>query len=115
MTYDGELADSIRRALADIDVREVSMFGGCSFMVGGKITVVAASDGNMMLRVDPARAENLLGRPGATRPIMRARQMSAGWISINRSCVSTDEAVAAWVRQAVPDMGADPHPWKPGD
>ena len=53
MTYDEDLADRIRQALAgEDDVREVKMFGGLTFMVNSKMTATANTHGELMVRCD---------------------------------------------------------------
>ncbi|MDI6104205.1 TfoX/Sxy family protein [Actinoplanes sp. NEAU-A12] len=101
MAYDRELADRIREALSGLAVREVSMFGGLTFMVNDKITATANTQGDLMVRCDPARVGDLLERDGAEWPVMRGRKMSKGWIVVNAGCVESDEVLTSWIREAL--------------
>lgn len=101
MAYSKELADRIRAALSDEPVvREVAMFGGLSFLVNGKLALTANNRGDMMLRCDPARVDELTGR-GATVAEMRGRQMSMGWLVISAEDLRTDEDWAFWLGAAL--------------
>jgi len=93
------LADRVRAALpAGRSVREVSMFGGLSFMVDDAMVVAARRQGELLVRVDPNRYDALLGVPGAEPAVMGAdRAMGPGWISVAPEGLRTDEQVAFWV------------------
>ena len=102
MSYDEQLADRIRLALAgQTAVREVAMFGGLSFMVDDKLTVAADSHGRLMVKVDPDRVDELLERPGASWPEMRGKAMSKGWLVVDDSGTGSDEDLSWWVREAL--------------
>jgi TfoX/Sxy family transcriptional regulator of competence genes len=101
MAYDRELADRVRAALTGHAVREVSMFGGLSFMVDEKLAVTANSRGDLMVRCDPARAGELLERDGAQWPEMRGRRMSRGWIVVEASHLKSDEVLQSWIDEAL--------------
>ena len=60
MAYDTELAERIRELLAGRPgVTEQKMFGGLAFLIGGNMAVAASGQGGVMLRVDPARSEEI--------------------------------------------------------
>lgn len=101
MTAEKEaLAGRIRAALPqDRPVREVSMFGGLSFMVDDSLVVAAGRDGDLLVRIDPARYDQLLMVPGAGPAVMGAdRPMGPGWITVARGGLGTDEQLASWVQ-----------------
>lgn len=101
MTTDREaLAARIRAALPqDRPVREVSMFGGLSFMVDEAMVVAAGRDGDLLVRTDPARYAALLELPGARPAVMGAdRPMGPGWITVAADGISTDEQLASWIQ-----------------
>ncbi|GAB2681337.1 TfoX/Sxy family protein [Thalassiella azotivora] len=101
MGYDPEVAERVRAALADREVREVRMFGGLAFMVDGRM-LVCASSGGLLVRVDPAEDAEHLTRPGAARAEMgRGRPMGEGWITADRAVLSTDEDLAPWLAAAL--------------
>jgi hypothetical protein len=93
------LAHRVRAALPqDRPVREVSMFGGLSFMVGDLMVVAAGRFGDLLVRIDPARYAELRDVPGAQPAVMGAdRPMGPGWIRISPEGVATDERLAYWI------------------
>jgi hypothetical protein len=93
------LADRIRAALPDDrPVREVLMFGGLSFLVDDSLVVAAGRGGELLVRVDPARSEELLDVPGARAAVMGAdRPMGPGWITVSGEGLTTDEQLAFWL------------------
>ncbi|MGW2520406.1 TfoX/Sxy family protein [Streptomyces sp. NPDC001617] len=102
MTYDKDLADRIREALSgEAQVREVGMFGGLTFMVNDRMTATANTHGQLMVRCDPERVEELLGRDGADWPEMRGRRMSKGWIVVDTYGTESEEAFTSWIEEAL--------------
>jgi TfoX/Sxy family transcriptional regulator of competence genes len=109
MTAEREaLADRIRAALPDDRaVREVSMFGGLSFMVDDSMVVAAGRDGDLLVRIDAARHDELLDVAGAKPATMGAdRPMGPGWITISQSGLTTDEQLAFWIQVGLERRGA---------
>lgn len=101
MAYDRELADRLRELLAgESGLTEKAMFGGLAFLINGNMAVAASSQGGLLLRVDPAQTEELVGHAHAQRFEMRGRQLD-GWLSVGPQAVGTDENLAAWVRHGV--------------
>lgn len=102
------LAEGIRTALADEPTtREVPMFGGLSFMVNAKMVVAADRDGDLLVRIDPARNHELLGLPGARQAEMGAgRSMGPGWISVAHDAVTADEQLCFWLDAALDNARA---------
>src|SRR5206468_5880153 len=78
MAYDHELADRIRERVSGEDgVTEKRMFGGLAFLLHGNMAVAASSAGGLLVRVDPAEGDRLVG--GSVQPmVMRGREMH-GW------------------------------------
>jgi TfoX/Sxy family transcriptional regulator of competence genes len=96
VAYDVELADRLREVVAAAPaVTEKRMFGGLAFLVNGHLAVSASGRGGLLLRVDPAAAESLLG-PSASRFEMRGREL-AGWLHVRAEAVETDEQLREWV------------------
>lgn len=93
-----DLIERLRTLLADEPVvREVSMFGGRSFMVNEKMIVSALRDGGLLVRVDATRHGMLVGQPGARQAEMGAgRDMGPGWIEVDSDTIAEDEALAEW-------------------
>ena len=108
MAYDAELADRIRdRVQGEPGLSEKRMFGGLAFLVHGNMAVAASSQGGLLLRIDPADAESLTGRPHARRFEMRGREMD-GWLHVDDEAVRTDEQLAHWVAHGLDYVRALP-------
>lgn len=99
----GALIERLRVLLADEPVRrEVSMFGGRSFMVNEKMIVSALKGGGLLVRVDADRHHELLSRPGAAQAEMGAgRDMGLGWIEVDAAALDSDEQLGSWVELAM--------------
>ena len=73
------------------------MFGGVSFMVDDSMVVAVGRDGDLLVRIDPARHDELLNVPGAMPAVMGAdRPMGPGWIAVSHDGLATDEQLAFW-------------------
>lgn len=103
----GTLAERVRAALAPHgEVREVSMFGGLSFMLDDRM-VVAVRGGDLLVRIDPVRSAELLTAPGAQPATMGAdRPMGPGWMIVTADGLTTAEQLADWVEVALQHHGA---------
>ena len=97
------LVERLRDLLADEPVqREVSMFGGRSFMVNEKMIVSALKHGGMLVRVAADRHDALLRRGGATQAEMGAgRTMGPGWIEVAPEAIAGDDGLRFWVDVAL--------------
>lgn len=93
------IAERIRTALAaESSTREVAMFGGVSFMVNEKMIVAVLSDGDLLVRINPARHSELTARLDAKQAEMGAgRTMGPSWISVARDSIGTKEALSFWL------------------
>lgn len=99
MAYDEGLAQRIRETLAGEEgVTERAMFGGLGFMIHGNMAVAAGSGGAMMLRIDPGRADELVGTGEAERTVMRGRAMD-GWLNVDPAALEDDSRLGFWVEQ----------------
>src|SRR5689334_5012181 len=96
MAYDTELAERIRELVATEIIVEKAMFGGLAFLVNGNMSVAASGQGGLLVRVDPAEGDSLLG-DGVEPMVMRGREMT-GWLHVT---VENDEELAEWVRRGV--------------
>ena len=102
MAYDKALAERIRDALEqETGVSEVKMFGGLSFMVDGQLAVSANSHGNLMVRCEPDRVDELLTHKGAHWAEMRGKPMSKGWLEVDRTGTSSGIEFDAWIQEAL--------------
>ncbi|MGO2860142.1 MAG: TfoX/Sxy family protein [Brevibacterium sp.] len=97
------LAERIRDELApDHTVREVTMFGGLSFMVNDKMIVSAGKDGSLLVRVAADDHETLLSEPGARQSVMgKDRTMGPGWITVAAESLDTVSALEFWLDVAL--------------
>lgn len=94
MAYDEGLAERIRAVVGDEPgVTERKMFGGLGFMFNGNMGVAAASEGSLMVRVDPADGAALVERDGYAPMQMRGREMT-GWLLVAPEALAEDEQLA---------------------
>ena len=101
MAFDPELADRLREILQDEPgLTEQRMFGGLGFMLDGNMAVAASSQGDILLRIDPARAGELVDGLHVRRFEMRGRAMD-GWLLVDPAAVPSDEALRGWVAHGV--------------
>ncbi len=100
MPYDEELAERIRRLVADEPgLAEKKMFGGIAFLVGGNMAVAASGWGGLLVRVDPEESDSLVDGTPAYPMEMRGREM-AGWLRVDSEHLGGKE-LAAWVERGV--------------
>jgi TfoX/Sxy family transcriptional regulator of competence genes len=101
VAYDEELAERVRGLVADVPaVEEKKMFGGLGFIVSGNMAVAASGQGGLLVRVDPARSDELVASTPAFPMEMRGRSM-AGWLRVDAADVEADDELAAWVERGV--------------
>ena len=81
------------------------MFGGLSFMVNGKIAVVANHAGDLMIRCDPDRVDDLLADNAASWAEMKGRRMNKGWVVVGADRVVGAEDLHFWVGLALEHNG----------
>jgi hypothetical protein len=100
---DGDLAARVRQALRDApSVREVSMFGGLAFMVADAMVVCVRGDGDLLVRANPGRADELLAREGARPAEMGAgRPMGPSWIAVGPEGLQRSEDLERWIAVAL--------------
>ncbi|MFD4024769.1 TfoX/Sxy family protein [Streptomyces sp. NPDC058576] len=96
-----DLRERVRAALGDRRTREVTMFGGISFMVDERMVAAARGDGELLLRIDPALRERLLTEPGAHEAVMgEGRSMGPGWLAVDEAALA-GEGLAEWLGHAL--------------
>jgi len=101
MAYDEDLANRIRElVLMEDGVVERRMFGGLAFLINGNMSVSVSGKGGLLLRVDPAETEALLGKPHTGPFEMRGRTMQ-GWLRIDEEGVRTKRQLERWVARGV--------------
>jgi TfoX/Sxy family transcriptional regulator of competence genes len=107
VAYDEDLAERIRELLGDLPVTEKKMFGGLAFLVGGNMAVAASGQGGLLVRVDPAQSDKLVGSTVARPMEMRGRQMQ-GWLRVPTESVRTKRQLAPWVNIGTEYAGSLP-------
>jgi hypothetical protein len=101
VAYDIDMANRLRECLAaEPDLIEKRMFGGLAFMLAGYTVVTASGRGGLMLRVDPARADELLADRRASRVVMRGREMD-GWLRVDIDADADQDDLGRWVGAGV--------------
>lgn len=96
MAYDLELADRVRRVLAErTGVTEKAMFGGLSFLLNGK-TFCGIVKRDLMVRVGPDRYEEVLARPHV-RPMDFTGKPLKGDVYVGPEGSRTQPMVRSWV------------------
>jgi hypothetical protein len=97
VAYDVELAGRVRAAVGrESGLTEKRMFGGLAYLVDGNLALSVSGEGGLMVRVDPATTESLLGEPQVRRCEMRGRSME-GWVRVAAEGVGTEDALRRWV------------------
>jgi TfoX/Sxy family transcriptional regulator of competence genes len=97
VAYDAHLADRVRELLVDgSSVTEQKMFGALAFLVAGAIAVAASSQGGLLVRVDPARADRLLATTNA-RPMQMKGRAVQGWLHVDGDDLRTEHQLAQWI------------------
>jgi len=94
--------DALAQRLRDLltshaDVREVRMFGGLSFMVDDRMAV-AARDGELLVRTDPADYDGLLRRGAIPARMGNDRVMGRGWLTVPEHLLHDDAELAYWLQ-----------------
>lgn len=101
MTYDAELADRVREALAsEPELGERKMFGGLAFLIDGRMAAAARGGGGLMVRVGPAAAARFVETTPAEYVEMRGGKMK-GWLHLDAADLESDDELEAWLARAV--------------
>lgn len=95
-----DLADRVR-ALLPVPWVEKRMFGGLSFMVDDAMLLSVRGSGDLLVRVDPERSEELIGAHGASLTTMGKRSMGPGWLTVPAERLDTEEQLRFWLDAAM--------------
>ena len=96
MAFDEKLSDRIREALVDEpNVEEKHMFGGVCYMVNGKMCIGVVGH-DMMCRINPAREEEVLERPGC-RPMDFTGRPMKGYVYVSDEGMRKKQDFDYWV------------------
>lgn len=105
--YDAEVADRVRRVLADRnDVAEKRMVGGLSFLVGGNMCCGVTGE-RLMIRVGAEGREQALAEP-YVRPMEFAGRGLSGFVCVDQQGFETEAALAAWIQRGLDVVGRLP-------
>lgn len=108
VAYDETLAERIRELLApEPGLSEQKMFGGLAFLVFGNMAVAASGQGGLLVRVDPADADELMASGEAAPMRMGGRDMN-GWLHVGADAVKAERELARWVAIGAARAGALP-------
>jgi TfoX/Sxy family transcriptional regulator of competence genes len=101
VAYDERLAEGIRELVVkERGVTEQKMFGGLAFLLNGNMAIAASGQGGLLVRVDPAESDALVGKTGAQVMEMRGREMP-GWLRVDAGDVRTKAQLSKWVDRGV--------------
>jgi len=94
-----QLVERLRASLVgEASLREVSMFGGRSFMLEERMIVSALKSGDLLVRVAADQHDELTAIPGASQATMGAgRTMGRGWISVGAATIASDDQLSCWI------------------
>ena len=91
-----DLAARLRPLLArKAGLEEKKMFGGVGFMLEGNMLIGTTAKGALLVRIDPAKADDALAR-GAELMHMGPRVMS-GFVSVDVKKLKDDAALKDWI------------------
>jgi TfoX/Sxy family transcriptional regulator of competence genes len=100
MAFDQGLAQRVRERLAPVGgVTEKQMFGGLAFLVDGNMCVGVIGE-ELIARVGLDATGPALERPGSRLFDFTGRPMK-GWINVAPGGLEDDDALAAWVDDAL--------------
>lgn len=101
VAYDEGLAERIRELIgAETALSEKRMFGGLAFLIGGNMAISASGQGGLLVRVDPARTDQLTAGPHVEVAVMRGREMP-GWLRVDAAGARTTPQLQRWVDEGV--------------
>ena len=78
---------------------EKKMFGGLGFMLNGNMLAGTTAKGALLVRVDPARMDEALRRPGAYAMHMGDKVMT-GFIAVDPGALPDAVAIEDWIAYA---------------
>ncbi len=101
MSYNEKIADRTREiiSLAHKNVEEKKMFGGLCFMVNDKMCVGVEKD-RLMVRLDPAKMEKVIERPGC-KPMDFTGKVMRGFVFVDAGVLNSKKELEYWVKLAL--------------
>jgi TfoX/Sxy family transcriptional regulator of competence genes len=96
VAYDEDLAERLRELLgSEPRLTQKKMFGGMAFLINGNMAIAASGQGGVLVRVDPAESDKLVGTSNAEVAVMRGRPMD-GWLRVSSEYLRTKRQLAKW-------------------
>lgn len=89
------------RELLDVPAVEKRMFGGVSFMVDDAMLLSVRGSGDLLVRVDPERSDELIGEHGASLTTMGKRSMGPSWLTVPAERLASEEQLRFWLDLAL--------------
>jgi hypothetical protein len=104
MAYDSDLVDRVRAALRRASARgaptrEIRMFGGLCFMVGGHMCCGVAGE-DLVVRVGPTDMKDALARPHV-RPMDFTGRPLQGFVYVSPAGCRRAPDLARWLRRGL--------------
>ena len=91
-----EMGDRLRPLIGKKPgIVEKKMFGGIGFMLNGNMVIGTTAKGALLVRIDPAKAEDALAR-GAEQMHMGPRIMS-GFVFVDPNRLPDDASLKEWI------------------
>ena len=100
MAYDEGLAERVRNAAAEYDLRERKMFGGLGFMARGNMAACVLGDG-LLVRLPPDECERAVAEEGAARFGMAGKKPMRGFVLVRDEQLADEAALGSWVERGV--------------
>ena len=103
MAYDERLAEEVRERLlvaAEGELTEKRMFGGLGFMVDGNLTIAASRTGGLLVRTDPADADEVLALEGVEQMESAGRKMP-GWVFVAADVARDEDSLDDWIERSL--------------
>lgn len=101
MAYDEKLAGRVRELITGShqNIEEKKMFGGLCFMVNDKMCVGVEKE-RLMLRIDPARYDEVLKKEGC-KPMDFTGKVMKGFIFVDANVLKTKKQLQYWINLAL--------------
>jgi TfoX/Sxy family transcriptional regulator of competence genes len=100
MAFDQDLAERVRGVLAGVEgVTEKKMFGGLTFMLGGKMCCGIVGE-KLMVRVGPAAYDDALAEPFAAPMDFTGRPLK-GMVYVEVDGFLADGGLSRWIARGV--------------
>ena len=107
MAFDEALAARVRGVLGGNEgLAEKRMFGGLAFLLNGNMCC-GVHDDELILRLDPVKAEQALSEPHVRVFDLTGRRMK-GWVLVGPGGVATHDDLDSWVGRAAEFVGSLP-------